>query len=49
MVFILSEGFSILYRKLARVGFEPTTWCLPCLHTLLKIGKKWLKVKPKIY
>ena len=33
MVFILSLGFSILYRKLARVGFEPTTSCLPCTHT----------------
>ena len=29
MVFILSEGFSISYRKLAQVGLEPTTSCLP--------------------
>ena len=30
MIFILSLGFSIPYRMLARVGFEPTTWCLQC-------------------
>ena len=30
MVFILSYGFSIPYRKLARVEFEFTTSCLPC-------------------
>ena len=29
MVFILSYGFSIPYRKLALVGFEPTASCLP--------------------
>ena len=42
MVSILSWGFSIPYRKLARVGFEPTTSCLPCtrVHTYIyKIGK----------
>ena len=29
MVFIMSQGFSIPYRKLAGVGYEPTTSCLP--------------------
>ena len=29
MIFILSQGFWIPYRKLARVGFEPTTLYLP--------------------
>ena len=33
MVFILSEGFSISYRKLARVGLEPTTSCLPYTYS----------------
>ena len=33
MVFILSKGFSILYRKLARVGFEPMTSCLLCTRS----------------
>ena len=33
MAFILSESFSILYRTLARVGFEPTTSCLPCTRS----------------
>ena len=27
---LLSYSFSIPYRKLARVGFEPMTSCLPC-------------------
>ena len=33
MVLILSEGFSIPYRKLARVGFEPSTSCLLCTRS----------------
>ena len=39
MVFILSKGFLIPYRKLtwdrklAQVGFEPMTLCLPCTHS----------------
>ena len=33
MVFILSSGFLIPYRKLARVGFEPTSSCLPCTRS----------------
>ena len=33
MAFILSYGFSISYRKLARVDFEPTTSCLPCTRS----------------
>ena len=35
MVFILSYGFSIPYRRLARVGFEPTTPCLPCTRNVV--------------
>ena len=31
-VYIHNKGFSIPYRKLARVGFEPTTLCLLCTH-----------------
>ena len=33
MVFILSYGFLISYRKLAWVGFNPTTSCLPCTRS----------------
>ena len=33
MVFILSSGFLIPYRKLAWVGFKPTTQCLPCTYS----------------
>ena len=33
IVFILSQGFSIPYRKLIWVGFEPTTLRLPCTHS----------------
>ena len=33
MIFMLSQGFSIPCRKLARVGFEPTTSCLPCTRS----------------
>ena len=35
MIFILSEGFPIPYRNLARAGFKLTTSCLPYTHTEL--------------
>ena len=39
MVFILNQVFLIPYRKLARVEFEATTSCLPCLLVLIDMGR----------